>query len=88
MNTTPEHYRGDIRFAPSQWETSLQSNAVSHWLGADLESVLTMYSGASVTPCSFQCSVPMSTLHVLTQKEGDDYYNEDDGNDDASDVDV
>ena len=28
------------RLAPSQWETSLQSNAVSHWLGANLESVL------------------------------------------------
>ena len=28
------------RLAPSQWETSLQSNAVSHWLGANLESAL------------------------------------------------
>ena len=27
-----------LRFVPSQWETSLQSNAVSHWLGANLES--------------------------------------------------
>ena len=37
-------YVGDIRtdskIAPSQWETSLQSNAVSHWLGASLESAL------------------------------------------------
>ena len=30
----------DSRFAPSQCETSLQSNGVSHWLGANLESVL------------------------------------------------
>ena len=30
--------RVDSRFAPSQWEKSLQSNAVSHWLGASLES--------------------------------------------------
>ena len=30
----------DSRLAPSQWETSLQSNAVSHWLGAKLESSL------------------------------------------------
>ena len=30
----------DSRPAPSQWETSLQSNAVSHWLGANLESAL------------------------------------------------
>ena len=29
--------RADFRFAPSQWETSLQSNAaVSQWLGANL----------------------------------------------------
>ena len=30
----------DSRLAPSQRETSLQSNAVSHWLGASLESAL------------------------------------------------
>ena len=34
------HIRADSRLAPSQWETSLQSNAVSHWLGANLESTL------------------------------------------------
>ena len=32
--------RADSRIAPSQWETSLQSNAISHWLGANLESAL------------------------------------------------
>ena len=30
----------DSRFAPSQWETALLCNAVSHWLGANLESAL------------------------------------------------
>ena len=35
----------DSRFVPSQWETSLQSNSVSHWLGANLESTLI------VVPC-------------------------------------
>ena len=30
----------DSRFVPSQWETSLQSNTISHWLGANLESAL------------------------------------------------
>ena len=34
------HCRADSRLAPSPWETSLQSNAVSHWLGANLESAL------------------------------------------------
>ena len=33
-----EKFRADSRLAPSQCETSLQSNAVSHWLGANLES--------------------------------------------------
>ena len=33
-------YRVDSRFVPSQWETSLQSNGVSHWLVANLESAL------------------------------------------------
>ena len=30
-------HRDDSRLAPSQWETSLQSNTVSHWLGAKVE---------------------------------------------------
>ena len=37
--TTGSH-RADSRFAPSQWETSLQSNAVSHLPGANLEQSL------------------------------------------------
>ena len=32
--------RANSSFAPSQWETALQSNAVSHWLGTNLESAL------------------------------------------------
>ena len=32
--------RADSRLVPSQWETSLQSKAVSHWLGTNLESAL------------------------------------------------
>ena len=34
------HYRADSRCAPSQWETALLCNDVSHWLGANLESAL------------------------------------------------
>ena len=29
-------FRADSRLAPSQWETTLQSNAISHWLGSNL----------------------------------------------------
>ena len=36
--------RADFSLAPSQWETSLQSKAVSHWLGANLKSALYTYS--------------------------------------------
>ena len=36
-------FGADSRFAPTQWETSLQSNAVYHWLGANLESALYIY---------------------------------------------
>ena len=32
--------RADARFVPSQWETALLCNDVSHWLGANLESAL------------------------------------------------
>ena len=32
--------RADSRFAPSQWETALLCNGVSHWLGTSLESGL------------------------------------------------
>ena len=36
-------YWADSRFAPSQWETVLLCNDVSHWLGASLESALRIY---------------------------------------------
>ena len=38
-----EHRAADFRLAPSQWETSLQSNTVSLWPGANLESALWTY---------------------------------------------
>ena len=34
------YHWADSGLAPSQWETSLQSNAISHWLGANPESAL------------------------------------------------
>ena len=33
----------DSRYAPSQWETALLCNDVSHWLGASLESALLLH---------------------------------------------
>ena len=36
--------RADSRFSPSQWETALLCNDISHWLGANLESALHIYA--------------------------------------------
>ena len=38
------YHRADSRFAPSQWETGLLCNDVSHWLGASLKSALIPYA--------------------------------------------
>ena len=38
--TIMDDTRTNSRFVPSQWETLLQSNAVSHWLDVNLESTL------------------------------------------------
>ena len=39
------YYRANSKLAPSQRETSLQSNTVSHWQGANLESALLIMLG-------------------------------------------
>ena len=45
--------RAESRLAPSQWEMSLQSNAISHWLGANLESALYYHChGSLILECS------------------------------------
>ena len=36
-------FRADSRLASSQWEMSLQSNAISHWLGTNQESTLLLF---------------------------------------------
>ena len=40
VNISPRRSRTDSMFAPSQWETALLCNDVSHWLSANLESAL------------------------------------------------
>ena len=56
----------DPRLAPSQWETSLQSNAVSHWLGANLESALAFSPHVSVDHPTLP--VPGKTLLTPTHR--------------------
>ena len=46
--------RANSRFAPCQWETSLQSNAVSHCLGTNLESALVVTTVAAWLPFRFR----------------------------------
>ena len=58
--------RAEFRLAPSQWETSLQSNAISHWLGANLESSLLMaYFKTAVIPVCWQWSYCSLALRHL-----------------------
>ena len=52
--------------APSQCETSLQSNAVSHWLGADLESSLLM----PMFICLYNQSIMQYIIRVVICREG------------------
>ena len=60
-NAVNGKYRADSRLAPSQWETALQSNAISHWLAANLESALKYF----LTHCR-----PKKLLHA----QKDDLY--------------
>ena len=67
------HYRlkADSRLAPSQWETSLQSNVVSHWLGANLESALQTadYAFQSLFPSSHSLwsNLLQICIHLLAE---------------------
>ena len=55
-------HKADSRLGPSQWEKSLQSIDVSHWLGANLESALDITCWPRRLAC--QCS-PASHEHWL-----------------------
>ena len=64
------HGRADFRFAPSQWETLLQSNAVSDWLGANLKSAL---SGPRVFIINVLSSMAgFNNVYVSYNDDGDD----------------
>ena len=59
--------RDDSRLAPSQWETSLQSNAVSHssWLGANLESALGIIASTHPHPLLTSHTPPLHLQFAL-----------------------
>ena len=55
--------RDDSRFAPSQWETALLCNDVSHWLGTNLESPVDRM--IIPVPLNFILEYIKSYLHCL-----------------------
>ena len=56
--TNMGQFRADSRLAPSQRETSLQSNTVFHWLGANLESALKLDSTKLLMVCYWYAKMP------------------------------
>ena len=65
--------RADSRFAPSQWETALLCNDVSHWLGASLESAL--YTNASWTKknCEYHSNAVQTRSYSVLHKQRHEY---------------
>ena len=71
LRTSRIYLRADSRFVPIQWETSLQNNTISHWLGANLESALYLppHGGwcgtrsAGPIPLQFPCRINIQCLH-------------------------
>ena len=55
--------RADSRLATSQWEMSLQSNTVSHWLGANLKSALEWCTVGYGTGPMCSCHTAYTTIY-------------------------
>ena len=75
--------RAASRLASSQWETALQSNAVSHWLDANLESALISVS-RNYRKCKYIFMFPQISsawlwltnnfLNIATPKANNSYF--------------
>ena len=57
--------RADSRLAPSQWEMLLQSNTISHWLGTNLESVLSGYINVIFNPTTWVWNLAVLFIDML-----------------------
>ena len=72
IHNTPSGIRlmADSRLVPSQWETSLQSNAVSHWLGTNLDSALDLVISRwpFCMTSSLQPKVVLNFLHLQKRR--------------------
>ena len=64
-------HRASFRLAPSQWETVLQSNAISHWPGENLESALyilvAVYQARFLTRYLLHCTQRYLNMTLLPQ---------------------
>ena len=61
--------RADSRFAPSQWETALFCNDVSHWLGTNLESALRLCMYYSIIGLyALMCRILMIHVYGLLEE--------------------
>ena len=68
--------RADSRCAPSQWETALLCDGVSHWLGASIESTLICNRSFSITIISKRLPLTGKNNYFTTSLETpyhDDY---------------
>ena len=59
----------DSRLAPCQWETSLQSNTVSHWPGANQESAPEELDGALLVCMHTRRTIPITIIMTLASKD-------------------
>ena len=60
--------RADSKLAPSWWGTSFQSNAVSHWLGTNLESALKWFLWRSTSlwhAFPHSSAINLTTIHAI-----------------------
>ena len=60
-------FRTGSRFASNQLETSLQSNDVSHWLGANLESAQKLCKAPFLDPRSMNVVLQLNLLGIVPQ---------------------
>ena len=72
LNAGLANRRCDSRFAPSQWETALFCNDVSHWSGASLESTMLYVSKRGPRWCNLKC-LCSTHLYSFGVNEGDSF---------------
>ena len=59
--------RADSRLAPSQWDMALQSNAVSHWLGTNLDGSLSSMRMEFIYRSSFDQAWEFSWFLLISE---------------------